>query len=211
MHALQVLSKPVIAAISGHAVAGGLELAVWADLRVVEEDAVMGVFCRCEAVPVSVCTFGHLTCHAIPCAITRRWGVPLIDGGTVRLPRLIGMGAAMDLIRTPPDPHAANMQPRCRLTHTHPQSLVAQWTPRRPRPSALPHELCLMVKPVTRLKSLQPALQSCTFAADASVIACLLVSHDACGVGALLLPPQAPDVHAPRPRLCPGAGEWTLQ
>lgn len=104
MHALQVLSKPVIAAISGHAVAGGLELAVWADLRVVEEDAVMGVFCRCGSVPVSVCTFGHLTCHAIPCTITRRWGVPLIDGGTVRLPRLIGMGAAMDLIRTPPYP-----------------------------------------------------------------------------------------------------------
>ncbi|MDY6998800.1 MAG: crotonase/enoyl-CoA hydratase family protein [Actinomycetota bacterium] len=70
-----VLSKPVIAAISGYAVAGGLELALWADLRVVEEDAVMGVFCR-------------------------RWGVPLIDGGTVRLPRLIGHSRAMDLILT---------------------------------------------------------------------------------------------------------------
>ncbi|MCZ0913168.1 crotonase/enoyl-CoA hydratase family protein [Gordonia amicalis] len=69
------LSKPVIAAISGHAVAGGLELALWADLRVVEEDAVFGVFCR-------------------------RWGVPLIDGGTVRLPRLIGESRAMDLILT---------------------------------------------------------------------------------------------------------------
>lgn len=69
------LSKPVIAAISGHAVAGGLELALWADLRVADEDAVLGVFCR-------------------------RWGVPLIDGGTVRLPRLIGMGHAMDLILT---------------------------------------------------------------------------------------------------------------
>ena len=68
-----VLSKPVIAAISGYAVAGGLELALWADLRVVEEDATMGVFCR-------------------------RWGVPLIDGGTVRLPRLIGHSRAMDLI-----------------------------------------------------------------------------------------------------------------
>ncbi len=67
------LSKPVIAAISGHAVAGGLELALWADMRVVEEDAVFGVFCR-------------------------RWGVPLIDGGTVRLPRLIGESRAMDLI-----------------------------------------------------------------------------------------------------------------
>lgn len=70
-----VLSKPVIAAISGHAVAGGLELALWCDLRVMEEDAVMGVFCR-------------------------RWGVPLIDGGTVRLPRLIGQSRAMDLILT---------------------------------------------------------------------------------------------------------------
>jgi enoyl-CoA hydratase len=70
-----VLSKPVIAAISGYAVAGGLELALWCDLRVAEEDAVFGVFCR-------------------------RWGVPLIDGGTVRLPRLIGHSRAMDLILT---------------------------------------------------------------------------------------------------------------
>ncbi|MEV5980328.1 crotonase/enoyl-CoA hydratase family protein [Streptomyces sp. NPDC052114] len=69
------LSKPVIAAISGHAVAGGLELALWCDLRIAEEDAVLGVFCR-------------------------RWGVPLIDGGTVRLPRLIGEGRALDLILT---------------------------------------------------------------------------------------------------------------
>jgi enoyl-CoA hydratase len=69
------LSKPVIAAVAGHAVAGGLELALWCDLRVAEEDAVFGVFCR-------------------------RWGVPLIDGGTVRLPRLIGAGRAMDLILT---------------------------------------------------------------------------------------------------------------
>ena len=70
-----VLSKPVIAAISGYAVAGGIELALWCDLRVVEETATMGVFCR-------------------------RWGVPLIDGGTVRLPRLIGHSRAMDLILT---------------------------------------------------------------------------------------------------------------
>ncbi len=70
-----LLSKPVIAAISGHAVAGGLELALWCDLRVMEETAVVGVFCR-------------------------RFGVPLIDGGTVRLPRLIGMSRAMDLILT---------------------------------------------------------------------------------------------------------------
>jgi enoyl-CoA hydratase len=70
-----VLSKPVIAAVSGYAVAGGLELAIWCDLRVAEEDAEFGVFCR-------------------------RWGVPLIDGGTVRLPRLIGQSRAMDLILT---------------------------------------------------------------------------------------------------------------
>lgn len=70
-----VLSKPVIAAVSGYAVAGGLELACWCDLRVVEEDATLGVFCR-------------------------RWGVPLIDGGTVRLPQIIGLGRALDLILT---------------------------------------------------------------------------------------------------------------
>jgi enoyl-CoA hydratase len=69
------LSKPVIAAVAGHAVAGGLELALWCDLRVAEESAVFGVFCR-------------------------RWGVPLIDGGTVRLPRLIGHGRAMDMVLT---------------------------------------------------------------------------------------------------------------
>ncbi|HQZ86090.1 MAG: enoyl-CoA hydratase [Actinomycetota bacterium] len=69
------LSKPVIAAVSGFAVAGGLELALWCDLRVMEEDATMGVFCR-------------------------RWGVPLIDGGTVRLPRVVGQGVALDLVLT---------------------------------------------------------------------------------------------------------------
>jgi enoyl-CoA hydratase len=69
------LSKPVLAAIAGYAVAGGLELALWCDLRVVEEDATFGVFCR-------------------------RWGVPLIDGGTVRLPRLIGASRALDMILT---------------------------------------------------------------------------------------------------------------
>lgn len=69
------LGKPVIAAVHGHAVAGGLELALWCDLRVADETAVFGVFCR-------------------------RWGVPLIDGGTVRLPRLIGRSRAMDLILT---------------------------------------------------------------------------------------------------------------
>jgi enoyl-CoA hydratase len=70
-----LLSKPVIAAVSGYAVAGGLELAVWCDLRVAERTAVFGAF-------------------------ERRWGVPLIDGGTVRLPRLVGLGRALDLMLT---------------------------------------------------------------------------------------------------------------
>ena len=69
------LSKPVIAAVEGHAVAGGLELALWADLRVAANDAVFGVYCR-------------------------RWGVPLVDGGTIRLPRLIGQSHANDMILT---------------------------------------------------------------------------------------------------------------
>jgi enoyl-CoA hydratase len=70
-----LLGKPVIAAVAGYAVAGGLELALWCDLRVMEESATLGVFCR-------------------------RWGIPLIDGGTIRLPRLIGLGRALDLILT---------------------------------------------------------------------------------------------------------------
>jgi enoyl-CoA hydratase/carnithine racemase len=70
-----LLDKPVLAAVEGHAVAGGLELALWCDLRVAARDAVFGVYCR-------------------------RWGVPLIDGGTVRLPRLIGQSHALDLILT---------------------------------------------------------------------------------------------------------------
>ncbi len=69
------LTKPVIAAVEGHAVAGGLELALWCDLRVADETALFGVYCR-------------------------RWGVPLIDGGTVRLPRLIGTSQAMDMVLT---------------------------------------------------------------------------------------------------------------
>ena len=69
------LTKPVIAAVAGYAVAGGLELALWCDLRVAEEGATFGVFCR-------------------------RWGVPLVDGGTVRLPRIVGQGRALDMILT---------------------------------------------------------------------------------------------------------------
>jgi enoyl-CoA hydratase len=69
------LSKPVIAAIAGPAVAGGMELALWCDIRIIEESAYMGVYCR-------------------------RWGVPLIDGGTVRLPRIVGRGRALDIILT---------------------------------------------------------------------------------------------------------------
>jgi len=70
-----LLAKPVLAAVEGHAVAGGLELAIWCDLRIAAEDAIFGVYCR-------------------------RWGVPLVDGGTVRLPRLIGHSHALDLILT---------------------------------------------------------------------------------------------------------------
>ena len=71
----RLLSKPVLAAVEGYAVAGGLELALWCDLRIAAENATFGVFCR-------------------------RWGVPLIDGGTVRLPRIVGQGRALDLILT---------------------------------------------------------------------------------------------------------------
>lgn len=76
-----LLSKPVIAAVAGYAVAGGLELALWCDLRVVETSAVFGVFCR-------------------------RWGVPLVDGGTVRLPRIVGQSHALDMILTGRPVHA---------------------------------------------------------------------------------------------------------
>jgi enoyl-CoA hydratase len=69
------LDKPVIAAVAGPAVAGGMELALWCDIRVMEEDAYLGVYCR-------------------------RWGIPLLDGGTVRLPRLVGQGRAMEIILT---------------------------------------------------------------------------------------------------------------
>jgi enoyl-CoA hydratase len=98
------LSKPVLAAIEGYAVAGGLELAVWADLRVAARDAVLGVFCR-------------------------RWGVPLIDGGTVRLPRLIGESRAMDLVltgRAVPAPEALEMGLVNRLSEPGEALAVAQ-------------------------------------------------------------------------------------
>jgi enoyl-CoA hydratase len=71
----RLLSKPVLAAVEGYAVAGGLELALWCDLRIAAESATFGVFCR-------------------------RWGVPLIDGGTLRLPRIVGQGRALDMILT---------------------------------------------------------------------------------------------------------------
>jgi len=89
------LSKPVIAAICGHAVAGGLELALWCDLRVAQEDAVFGVFCR-------------------------RWGVPLIDGGTVRLPRVVGLGRALDMILTGRGVPAAEALQMGLVTHVVP-------------------------------------------------------------------------------------------
>ena len=108
-----LLGKPVIAAMNGYAVAGGLELALWCDLRIMEEDAVAGVFCR-------------------------RWGVPLIDGGTVRLPRLIGLSHALDLILTgrPVDAHEALAM-----------GLANRIVPRgaaRQEAEALAHELALL-------------------------------------------------------------------
>ena len=93
------LSKPVIAAVAGPAVAGGMELALWADIRVMEETAYIGVYCR-------------------------RWGIPLIDAGTVRLPRLVGEGRAMDLILTGP----------------------AGWTPTKPCASASASTSCPRAK-----------------------------------------------------------------
>jgi enoyl-CoA hydratase len=97
-----LLSKPVIAAVAGHAVAGGLELALWCDLRVMEETALFGVFCR-------------------------RFGVPLIDGGTVRLPRLIGTSRALDLILTgrPVDAQEALAMGLANRVVPHGQALAA--------------------------------------------------------------------------------------
>jgi enoyl-CoA hydratase len=97
-----LLSKPVIAAVSGYAVAGGMELALWCDLRVMEASATFGIFCR-------------------------RWGVPLIDGGTVRLPRLIGHARALDLILTgrPVQAEEALQMGLCNRVVTHGQALAA--------------------------------------------------------------------------------------
>jgi enoyl-CoA hydratase len=104
------LTKPVIAAVAGHAVAGGLELALWCDLRVVERSAVFGVFCR-------------------------RFGVPLIDGGTVRLPRLVGLGRALDLVLTG-RPVAAEEALRIGLADR-----IVEEGAARPAAEALAHEI----------------------------------------------------------------------
>ena len=107
------LSKPVVAGIEGHAVAGGLELALWCDLRVVAQSAVLGVFCR-------------------------RWGVPLIDGGTVRLPRLVGESVALDLVLTG-RPVGAEEALRIGLAHR----VVPDGTAREAA-TALAHELAAL-------------------------------------------------------------------
>ena len=114
------LSKPVIAAVSGHAVAGGLELALWCDLRVADESAIFGVFCR-------------------------RFGVPLVDGGTVRLPRLIGTSRALDLILTGREVRRMRHSPSgWRIASCPPARrclLLRRWRPswrRCPRPACAP-------------------------------------------------------------------------
>jgi enoyl-CoA hydratase len=113
------LSKPVIAAVAGHAVAGGLELACWCDLRVVEESAIFGVFCR-------------------------RFGVPLIDGGTVRLPRIIGLGRALDLVLTG-RPVSADEALRVGLA----DRVVADGTARQAA-ETLAHEIAAFPQPTMR-------------------------------------------------------------
>jgi enoyl-CoA hydratase len=107
------LGKPVIAAIEGYAVAGGIELAIWCDLRVAAEDATLEVFCR-------------------------RWGVPLIDGGTVRLPRLIGTGRALDLILTGRAVGAAEAQAMGLVDRVVPSGTARQAA------EALAHELAAL-------------------------------------------------------------------
>ena len=109
-----LLGKPVIAAVEGHAVAGGLELALWCDLRVAAADAVFGVYCR-------------------------RWGVPLIDGGTVRLPRLIGHSHALDLILT-----GRGVSRRRGAAHGPRQPRSPSPGRRSTRPWRWPHELAAL-------------------------------------------------------------------
>lgn len=123
-----LLSKPVIAAIGGYAVAGGLELALWCDLRVAEEDAVLGVFCR-------------------------RFGVPLIDGGTIRLPRLIGLSRALDLILTG---RAVKADEALAI------GLVNRVVPKgesRAAAEALAHELCALPQAAMRADRMSAYLQ----------------------------------------------------
>lgn len=123
-----LLSKPVIAAIAGHAVAGGLELALWCDLRVAEEDSTLGVFCR-------------------------RFGVPLIDGGTIRLPRLIGLSRALDLILTG---RAVDAQEALAM------GLVNRVVPKgqsRNEAEALAHQLCELPQAAMRADRMSAYLQ----------------------------------------------------
>jgi len=112
------LSKPVIAAVAGHAVAGGLELALWCDLRVAEESAVFGVFCR-------------------------RWGVPLIDGGTVRLPQVVGLGRAMDMILTGRPVPAAEAHQMGLVTQLVPAGQARQAAEQLARQIAALPQVCL--------------------------------------------------------------------
>jgi enoyl-CoA hydratase len=123
-----LLSKPVIAAIGGYAVAGGLELALWCDLRVAEEDATLGVFCR-------------------------RFGVPLIDGGTIRLPRLIGLSRALDLILT---------GRAVKADEALAMGLVNRVVPKgesRAAAEALAHELCALPQAAMRADRMSAYLQ----------------------------------------------------
>lgn len=91
--------KPVIAAVEGYAVAGGMELALWCDLRVMEETAILGVFCRRFGL-FDISLMSNPAFCSWPISITLIVGVPLIDGGTARLPQLIGLSRALDLILT---------------------------------------------------------------------------------------------------------------
>jgi enoyl-CoA hydratase len=123
------LSKPVIAAVAGHAVAGGLELALWCDLRIAEEDAVFGVFCR-------------------------RWGVPLIDGGTVRLPAIVGMGRALDLILTGRPVPASEAYAMGLVTRVVPHGTARAEAERLARDLAALPQACLRGDRLSALESL---------------------------------------------------------